>query len=175
MALTIFLTCAQGIEVEAAIANKPGDIIITNSTSSKGITGHIGIYIDSTTILHTSGWKSEPYPTTISEKKWHERYAKSKVIRPTSSKLGQDAAKMAKKYFKDKKINYKITANPKDINPNTYCSELVWYSYYKAGKQFKVFDQAMGMYMTPSIIKPYAYLESNNVSHNGFKFIDNKW
>lgn len=60
LALTIFFTFTQGSKVEAAIANKPGDIIITNDTSAKGVLGHVGIYIGKTTILHTSGWKSAP-------------------------------------------------------------------------------------------------------------------
>lgn len=27
----------------------------------------------------------------------------------------------------------------------------------------------------PSIIKPYDFIDSMAVKHNGFKFIDNKW
>ncbi|MBM7540124.1 hypothetical protein [Amphibacillus cookii] len=35
----VFFTFAQNNKVEAAIDNKPGDIIVTNDTSSKGIAG----------------------------------------------------------------------------------------------------------------------------------------
>jgi uncharacterized protein YycO len=161
---------------KAAISNKPGDIIITRSTSSKGVTGHIGIYIDATTILHTSGWSSEPYPKTISESGWHSRYAESKVIRPNSSTLGQSAASKAIYYFKGKSIPYSVTTGPTNIS-QTYCSELVWYSYYKAGKTFKVFNSAsqISTWVTPSIIKPYDYLSSSHLNYNGFSFIDNTW
>lgn len=180
LVLAIIFTFFQGNnKVEAAINNKPGDIIVTQSTSFKGIAGHVGIYVSSTEILHTSGWKSEPYPRIITESQWHKRYTKgSKVIRPTSSTLGSKAASNAKKYFLGKKINYKITSNPKDIDPNTYCSELVWYSYYKSGKTFQTrYDapQTGGSWVTPSIIYPYNFINSSYVSHNGFKFIDNKW
>ncbi|MBM7645665.1 uncharacterized protein YycO [Scopulibacillus daqui] len=116
-----------------ATSYKTGDIFITKSTSSKGLTGHTGIAISSKTILHTSGRKGEPYPKTISIKDWNRRHPKTKVIRPKSSSLGSNAASKAKKYFYKKKIPYAITTNPKNIK-KTYCSELVWYSYYKAGK-----------------------------------------
>lgn len=166
-------------QAEAAINNKPGDIIITTDTILNGITGHSGIYISSTTILHTSGRNSEPYPTTISESDWHKRYSGgSKVIRPNSSTLGQKAADNAKKYFQGKKINYKITANPKDIDPNTYCSEIPWYSYYKAGKTYKTryeAPQTGGGWISPTYIYPYDFSNSVYVDYNGFYFIDNKW
>lgn len=172
---SLFILCTtQESTVSAAIANKPGDIIITNSTSSKGILGHMGIYIDSKTILHTSGWKSEPYPLPISESKWHKRYKHSKVIRPNSSALGKKAAQQAVKHFKGKTIPYKLTSGVTNIK-NTYCSELVWYSYYKAGKEFKTYNPTARLFARPSIIKPYDYTNVANVKHNGFKWIDSKW
>lgn len=177
LALIFILSFNPNIKVEAAIANKPGDIIVTNGTSLKGISGHIGIYIDSKTILHTSGRKSEPWPKKISEKDWHSRYKKSKVIRPKSSASGKKAAQMAKKYFVGKHIPYRITTNPKNIS-KIYCSELVWYSYYKAGKQFKTArytNSGKKIWQNPGIIEPYDFLRKDYVSHNGFKFIDNKW
>lgn len=165
----------QGGVAEAAIDNKPGDIIITRSTSSKGVTGHIGIYIDSTTILHTSGRSSEPYPTTISESDWHARYAESKVIRPDSSSLGADAAQKAKQYFQGSEIPYKVTPGVKNIS-NTYCSELVWYAYYQAGKEFKVLSSSgEAVWATPNIIQPFDYTKTHQVNYNGFSFIDNTW
>lgn len=164
---------------EAAIDNKAGDIIITNSTVSSGLTGHSGIYINSNTILHTSGRKSEPYPTTISETEWHKRYAHSKVIRPKSSSLGQAAANNAVKYFKGKKIPYSIkdavSKGNKDIT-NIYCSELVYYSYYKAGLSLEVYSRnGGGWHKLTGLVEPYTYINSDVVSHNGYKFIDNTW
>lgn len=158
----------------ATFPNKAGDIYVTRSTSAKGVLGHTGIVINSSTILMTSGWSSEPYPMRISIADWHKRYPQTKVIRPNNSTLGVSAAARAIQYFDNKKIPYRITANPTNIT-NIYCSELVWYSYYKAGKEFKVYDKAMGLYLRPSIIAPYDFIAANNVSHNGFKFIDNAW
>lgn len=159
-----------------AASYKPGDIFITKSTSSKGVTGHIGIAIDSKTILHTSGWKTEPYPLPISIANWNKRYPQTKVIRPKSASLGKNAAKQAINNFKGKKIPYRVTPNPKNIK-ETYCSELVWYAYYKAGKQYKVFEPGSQIttWKVPSIIKPYDYTSSRQVSYNGFTFVDNKW
>ncbi|AMA63252.1 nlpC/P60 family protein [Kurthia sp. 11kri321] len=175
LALSVFLslTIFVGNKAKAAIKNKPGDIIVTNSTIASGITGHAGIYIDATNILHTSGRANEPYPLVISETKWHERYSKSKVIRPKSSTLGATAAQKAKTYFRGKKIPYKITNNPKDIK-YIYCSELVWYSYYKAGKTIKT-RNSQGFFEPKALVVPYNFIDSATVDYNNFKFIDNKW
>lgn len=169
----------------AAFKYKPGDIVVTNSTSSSGIVGHTGIVIDSNTILHTSGWKSEPYPLTISIKKWTDRYGSTKVTRPDSAAKGEAAAKAAVKYFKGKKINYKITTNPRDIDPNTYCSEFVWYAYYKAGYPIKYPKWnhkdgiITGWYTTGagSLVKPYDFIDKTIMdnSTNKFTIVDNKW
>lgn len=163
-----------GNKSEAAIDNKPGDIIVTKSTSGSGVVGHSGIYIDATHILHSSGWKSEPYPTVISESNWHKRYSQSKVIRPKSSTTGSNAAAKAKSYFQGKKIPYKVTKGPTNIS-NTYCSELVWYSYYKAGKTYKTRNSSGGFYQPTDYVTPYNFTDSANVDYNNFSFIDNKW
>lgn len=122
----------------AAFSYKKGDILITDRTSSKGITGHVAIYIGDGKVLHTSGWKSEPHPKVMTVKKWSKRYNNIiKVLRHKNSKTAAKAASMAVKHFKDKKIKYSITTNPKNIS-KTYCSELVWYSYWKAGVTYKL-------------------------------------
>lgn len=169
-----------------ALTNKPGDIIITKHTSSKGILGHTGIFIGSNQILHSSGWKSEPYPIIFTKKQWKKRYGNSKIIRPNSAKLGKKAADHAisafTKYDKKKKkrvgkhIPYKISPDPTNIK-KTYCSELVWYPYYKAGKIYEVFNPASQIttWSRPTIIEPYDFTDRMQVEHNGFKFIDKTW
>lgn len=166
-----------------ALSNKPGDIIITKNTSSKGILGHTGIFIGSNQILHTSGRKSEPYPIIFTKKEWEKRYGNSKVIRPKSAKLGKKAADKAistfTKYDKKKKkrvgkhIPYNISSNLKDIK-EIYCSELVWYSYYKAGKSYKVSAPYYG-FAEPMIMEPYDYIKPTLVDYNDFKFVDKTW
>ena len=58
---------------EILVLYKKGDILITERTSSKGITGHVAIYIGNGKVLHTSGWKSEPHPKVMTIKKWSKR------------------------------------------------------------------------------------------------------
>lgn len=164
-----------------AFTYKPGDILVTNSTSSKGITGHAGIVINSTTVLHTSGWKSEPYPLTISITNWNKRYSKTKVVRPDSATKGQKAANAAVTYFKGKKIPYALTANPRNIN-STYCSELIWYAYYKAGYpiKFPLSDQTgIFAWYTPSsgYVLPYNFVNKTIMDNavNKFTIVDNVW
>lgn len=181
---SIFICISLSPTKAHAVTYKPGDIFITKSTSSAGIAGHTGIVIGKNTILHTSGWKSEPYPKIINIKKakgsktwWFKRYPETKVIRPNSASLGEKAASNAKKYFKDKKIPYSITKTKMTSRKATYCSHLIWYSYYKSNKSFKTYDASSGVFVwkTPKIIKPYDFIDKLNLDHNKFKFVDNKW
>lgn len=163
----------------AAFAYKKGDILITDRTSSKGITGHTAIYIGKNQVLHTSGWKSEPYPKVMSLSSWLKRYDKRvKVLRYKSSKVAGKAADQAVKAFKSKKIKYSITPNPKNIS-KTYCSELVWYSYWKAGVTYKISHYSgkngKTTWIVPTVIMPYDYLDSKDFKKNGFTLVDKKY
>lgn len=163
----------------AAFQYKKGDILITDRTSSKGLTGHVAIYIGNNKVLHTSGWKSEPVPKVMTLSKWLKRYDKRvKVLRHKNTKTATKAANMAVKYFKDKKIKYAITTNPKNIS-KTYCSELVWYSYWKAGVTYKLnrYTGKTGKttWHVPTIIKPYDYLDAKDIKKNGFTLVDKKY
>lgn len=163
----------------AAFSYKKGDILITDRTSSKGVTGHAAIYIGGGKVLHTSGWKSEPYPKVMTVKKWEKRYDKRvKVLRYKSSKVASKAADKAVKAFKNKKIKYAVTTNPKNIS-KTYCSELVWYSYWKAGVTYKInhYSGKNGKttWIVPAVIMPYDYLDSKDIKKNGFKLVDKKY
>ena len=163
----------------AAFSYKKGDILITDRTSSKGVTGHTAIYIGKNQVLHTSGWKSEPYPKVMSLSSWLKRYDKRvKVLRYKSSKVAGKAADQAVKAFKNKKIKYSITTNPKNIS-KTYCSELVWYSYWKAGVTYKISHYSgkngKTTWIVPTVIMPYDYLDSKDFKKNGFTLVDKKY
>lgn len=163
-------------QTEAALKYKAGDILITKSTSSYGLTGHTGIMLNGSTALHIQ--KPGTYPKKISIKSWLKKYPKTKVVRPKSDTIGPKAAKKASSSFVDKKIGYRITMGPTSIK-YTYCSEIVWYSYYKAGKKFMIYhqgsDHVPAYWMEPNIIKPYDFINEHYLAHNGFKFVDNKW
>jgi hypothetical protein len=127
--LLFSLSLSFGKTSEAAsFTYKKGDILITKTTSSKGILGHSAIVVDSGHVMHTSGWKSEPYPAKFTIAKWTSRYKTVKVVRPSSSTLGAKAAANAMKYFYGKKIKYKITKNPTDINPTLIAVN--WYGIH---------------------------------------------
>ena len=165
---------------EAAFSYKKGDILITNETSSKGILGHAAIYVGNGKVLHTSGWKSEPYPKYMTIKDWEGRYKKKvKVLRYKNAKTASKAADQAVKYFKGKKkIPYGFTPAPTNMY-KTYCSQLVWYSYYKAGVSYKTWiynsKQDKHFWQVPSLIKPYQFTDYGNYSKNGFKLVDSKY
>lgn len=166
----MILAIASNHNQTFALTYKKGDILTTRSTSASGLTGHNGIYIGNGKVLDTP--RVHHYPRVMSVKKWIKSYPKTKVTRPKNSSLGNKAANNAVKYFKGKKIPYKVTPNPKNIK-KTYCSEIVWYSYYKAGKQYMIPEH--GVWLPPSIVAPYAFVNKQDVKHNGFKFVDNKW
>ena len=76
----------------AAFSYKKGDILITDRTSSKGVTGHAAIYIGGGKVLHTSGWKSEPHPKVMTIKKWSKQDDnRIKVLRYKNSKTATKA------------------------------------------------------------------------------------
>lgn len=164
---------------------KPGDILITKTTepatSGYGWVGHSAIVINSTTVLHTSGrGGTEKYPKPMSINEWingYKRYPTVKVVRPNDSALGKKAASAAVKYFKDKSIPYSITGGPYNIK-QTYCSELVWYAYYKSGKEWQIYTTVMmgggttkTIWTTPTYIKPYDFLNTNSLKHNKFTIV----
>lgn len=158
---------------------KKGDILITDQTSSKGLTGHVAIFIGNGKVLNMSGWKSEPHPRVMTIKDWEKRHKKRvKVLRYKSAKVASKAADQAVKYFKDKKIKYRVAADPTNIN-TTYCSELVWYSYYKAGVTYKLHHYSgkngKTTWHVPAVILPYDYLDAADFKHNGFTLVDKKY
>lgn len=164
-----------------ALTYKAGDILVTDKTKPAGLAGHSAIVIDSKHVLHTSGWKTEPYPKVMTIKKWSERYGnRVKVVRPKSAAKGKAAASNAKKYFENKKLPYSLKAKLKSTE-KTYCSQLVWYSYYQAGITFKVsyvvyknnFEHRS--WSIPTMIKPYDFSNFADAEYNGFKIIDGKF
>ena len=104
--------------------------MIINGTSSAGLTGHAGIALSSTTILHIAGARKTP--TTITKSQWNSSYSSkgwTKVYRSTNSTAAANAASWASKTYKGSNATYKITMDLSTTN-ETYCSKLVWPAYY---------------------------------------------
>ncbi|PAF35576.1 hypothetical protein CHH58_16100 [Terribacillus saccharophilus] len=163
-----------------AATYQPGDIFITDATSYDGITGHVAIYLGGGGLMHTSGWKTEPYPETISVDKFKSRYKnRIKVIRPPNAKVGQKAVDAAMNYFYGRNIPYSVVPTGGLTNiSKTYCSELVWYSYYKAGLEFKqanVTSQGKLTWYRPTVWMPYDFQSEQVLKHVGFTWVDKKF
>ncbi len=144
-------------------ALKKGDILVSNGTSSFGLTGHAGIAISSSQVLHIPGKNSNPL--VISTKQWQDRYGivrgqkegnntHTKVYRVGSTANAGKAAEWAESNYKGKKYGYGVTTNLLSKDP-TYCSKIVWQAY-----------NSIGAVTTPSskIATPYGlpkYFKSN--------------
>ncbi|MFW3457648.1 hypothetical protein ACN9VA_03255 [Staphylococcus caprae] len=113
---------------------KAGDYFITNATSSKGLTGHTAIYYGNGRIKEATGngkpvrtmgfkkWKNK----TLKKRKGHAKHRFIKVYRAPKKYRGK-AARYARFHFNH--VPYKITPNPYSKSV-TYCSKLVWQSYF---------------------------------------------
>lgn len=106
-----------------------GDIIITNSTSSGGITGHAAIALGSDEILHIAGPGQRV--TVVSPSTFENMYSSGwiKVYRPNNSRIGGEAASWAERTYRGSNAKYKITMNLASTD-ETYCSKIVWQAYY---------------------------------------------
>lgn len=120
--------------IAASYSLKKGDILISNATSSAGLTGHAGIAVSSKYILHIAGANQKP--ALISLSSWKSRYGKPHswrsitwVYRVSNSSVANKAADWAYKNFYKKNYTYKIDTKIYSLNP-TYCSKIVWQAYY---------------------------------------------
>lgn len=143
-----------------------GDILVTDSTSSSGLTGHVGIISGSYVIDINS--KYSKYPAKMSLSTWFERYPSTTVIRYTHGRdIPVKAGWYAKSFYIDGPgSNETYLAGPNLLySPNyEYCSSLVWNCYYKgAGFKFLV------MGYEPSFIAPYHFI--NCRVENGFSAV----
>lgn len=144
-----------------------GDIVVTNGTTMKGLTGHAGIAISSTEILSISGaghtpsvmsfsaWKVKYNPDTFTKNHW------TKVYRVGSSSYANEAANWAINHYKGKNYSYQVNRYLFDVNP-TYCSKIVWQSYALISKPLIVQPTS-----SSNIIYPYeldnSFIDSANL------------
>ena len=108
-----------------------GDIFITNSTSSFGLTGHAAIAINSSTILHIA--RMGEVPSTLTFNDWLTDYSDAggwtQVYRHTNSSVGLSAGIWALVNYKDSNATYSFSGGLYDTS-QTYCSKIVWQAYY---------------------------------------------
>lgn len=108
---------------------KPGDMLVTNQTSSAGLTGHAGIVTDSYTVVHIGGYGEHPEEISISQ--FYKRYkSKIKVIRYSSGTKAKKAGIWAREYAEEYyDAEYGLFSKLRGFDP-TYCSKIVWQAYY---------------------------------------------
>lgn len=138
---------------------KKGDILVSNGTSSAGLTGHAGIAISSSKILHISGAKNST-PKVLSIATWQRNYGivkgqqdgrtHTKVYRVSNSSA-EKAGTWADKNYKNKNYSYGFKGKITSKNP-TYCSKIVWQAYNAQGKAKKPSTKIIGPYQLPTHI-----------------------
>lgn len=155
-----FSTSDEHPSTLATYTLKTGDILISNGTSSFGITGHAAIAISSTEILHIAGFGDNPEVVSLSS--WIKRYGAGKggnsnteVWRIASTYDANQAASWASTTYKGKKYSYNITGNLQGVDP-TYCSKIVWQAYNNGPYSSQVFNPA-GMIVAPYHLPNYFY------------------
>lgn len=141
---------------------KPGDIFITNSTSSSAFLGHAAIATGTNSILDMPGLNvgdKNSNNRQLTWAKWKKTYNKGwiKVYRMKNTKMATQVARYADRNYysstgsatKNIKIPYGIDSHRYQKRPN-YCSKLVWQAYYYGSGNAKVVVPNSG------IISPYA-------------------
>lgn len=127
---------------------RPGDILITNATSKEGITGHAAIALDNNQILHIQG--PGHTPVVWGQLQFISAYMHGwiYVYRPTDAITGQNAANWASRTYRNSNARYVITTNLSSTDV-TYCSKLVWQSYYFGAGRLSVFNQSTNRLVLP--------------------------
>lgn len=179
MILSLILLLSTGLPAKATIYNGfdygAGDILVTKSTSSSGLVGHSAIILrDGKSVLHI---QAPGYtPTVIPIATWFSKYPSTKVVRCNNTTTRVNASLWAESYYANgagKTTEYSITPNPRDLT-KTYCSEIVWQSfYYGANFSFKTFQMGYGgnySYNEPVVIEPYNFL--GDLTYNGFTIVN---
>lgn len=119
-----------------------GDIVVTNATSSFGLTGHAGFVIDNNTVLTANKKKNCPFVEKFENwiKKAKDDKAWIQIIRPKDKALKIDrhhaktwalenyTVKVGGEYKGRTDIEYRITKNLPSVNP-TYCSKIPFQAY----------------------------------------------
>lgn len=156
-----------------AFVHVAGDILVTNNTIISDYLGHAGIVAPSGNhVIHTAGKNLKPTMITLTD--WYKRYPNTQVIRSNTPSERIQAANWAKAYYVDgagKNTEYKITANPKDLT-YTYCSEIVWQSYYYGANKAYLVNVNTNPSI-PTIITPYDFISISTYTHkyNGFSLV----
>ncbi|WP_100487068.1 hypothetical protein [Sporolactobacillus pectinivorans] len=136
---------------------KPGDILITNQTSSSGLTGHSAIVLDiQGDVAEIKGLGYHPQFTSQSDF-WSTNKYKVMVKRYPNATDRQNAANWATNWVNNHPSEkYKIYSiwitNP---SYGTYCSKIVWDAFYFGNNHKVILNYSMGSSYYYDICAPY--------------------
>lgn len=148
-----------------------GDILVTKSTSSFGLTGHAGIIVGTKVLEITPGYNNG-VPAAISLSTWFTRYPKTIVMRYTVNRtIPVNAAWYGQTFYIDgdgKDNEYSVASSLTSLEKD-YCSSLVWKCYhFGAGFDYKTFYDDARVWIVPNIILPYDFVNGSYSAYNNF-------
>ena len=149
-----------------------GDILVTKSTSSAGLTGHAGIIVG-TKVLEITPAYNGGVPATISLSTWYTRYPSTIVVRyKVNRTVPVNAAWYGQTFYIDGDGNdntYSLTSSMTSLTKD-YCSSLVWKCYhFGAGFDYKISD--LGSWYVPSPFLPYYFITDLYMTFNQFEAV----
>ncbi|MEK4024492.1 MULTISPECIES: hypothetical protein [unclassified Sporosarcina] len=144
-----------------------GDILISNGSSSYGLTGHAGIVVGNDRILHIAG---PGYKTNIIKfSTWTNKYGKprggivnTEVYRISNWTHRNAAADWAVAKYENLGASYSLTTGLYTFNP-TYCSKIVWQAYHY-GPSTSLVNAPGGPLATPYGLPTY-FKSTANISY----------
>ena len=154
-----------------------GDILVTKSTSSAGLTGHAGMIVGEKVLEITPAYNGS-VPKAISLATWFARYPSTMVVRYTANRtVPVGAAWYGQTFYVDgegKDNTYSIASSITSLTSD-YCSSLVWKCYhYGADFNYKVIldGPQYSRWVDPTFIYPYDYVLASYIAYNGFSVVN---
>lgn len=139
------------------------DILVTRSTSSAGLTGHVGIIVG-TKVLHNHPSYNNSMPEAISLSTWYSRFPDTITVRyGAGTTVRNHAADYGDSFYLNGAGADNTYLLPSSITSLTvdYCFSLIWKCYYRgANFEFRVFTDSVseGSYTRPSLLLPYDFI-----------------
>lgn len=140
-----------------------GDMLVTNSTSSFGVAGHVGIVISEDRVAHMPGTSKQRDPDIAIERKgitqWFQDYPNTTVVRVKELTAAQKSGNWANNHQQNygHKVTYQVPSRL-DVFGTSYCSKFVYQSHNETNTN--IFEE----FITWSIFAPYDILYTQNYS-----------
>lgn len=159
ISLFTYSTTYPGTSVNVRI----GDMLVTSSTSSQGVTGHVGIVISEDRVAHMPGYGKQRDPKIAIERKgvtqWFQDYPKTTVVRVKELSAAQKSGGWADSHQQNYGhiVEYQIPSRL-DVFATSYCSKFVYQSHNETNTN--IFDN----FLAWNIFAPYDILRTENYS-----------